>query len=235
MRKVSIGAGIFLLCELCFGQTRPASRQTARSAFEVASLKPSGPRPANDPPRPLYGTTTGGPGTPDPSRVSYSRVPLRHLIMAAYGVRALQVLGPAWLDSERYDIVAEVPPGSTKEQVSSMLQSLLAERLSMTLHHESKVFSVFELGVAKDGPKLRESEVDTSLSNDNAAKDKNGLRIPPPGGIALNVDLGYARLRATWTSVAQLIEALEDWLDSPVVDRTGLTGKYDYSVEFSFS
>ncbi len=73
------------------------------------------------------------------------------LLMTAYDVKPYQITGPPWLDSERYDIIAKVPAGATKDQVKVMWQNLLADRFGLTLHHQSKVFQVEEMQIAKGG------------------------------------------------------------------------------------
>jgi uncharacterized protein (TIGR03435 family) len=75
----------------------------------------------------------------------------------AYGAKAWQVSGPPWIQSERFDIVAKLPSGSTKEQVPEMLKPLLADRFKMALHHKVREHAVYELQIAKGGPKLKES------------------------------------------------------------------------------
>jgi uncharacterized protein (TIGR03435 family) len=99
----------------------------------------------------------GGPGSQDASRISYVNESLRNLVTEACGVKAYRVAGPDWIDTERFDIVAKVAEGSTKDQVRAMLQILLTERFQVVLHHESRDFPIFELTVAKFGTKLRPS------------------------------------------------------------------------------
>jgi uncharacterized protein (TIGR03435 family) len=102
----------------------------------------------------------GGPGTADPERMTWSGATLQALLISAYGVKTDQISGPGWLESERYDVEAKVPPGSTRPQSILMLQNLLADRFRLTLHKDTKEFSVYELTVAKDGPKLKPSPPD---------------------------------------------------------------------------
>jgi len=73
---------------------------------------------------------SGGPGTSDPQRITYTNATLQLILMDAYGVRPARTSGPGWLAPERYNIVAKVPPGATWERVSVMLQNLLAERFN---------------------------------------------------------------------------------------------------------
>src|ERR1700722_17517463 len=90
--------------------------------FEVASLKPAAP-PANGR-GPGLTFVRGGPGSSGPGQIT-SVGSLMFLMTIAYDVRSYQVLGPGWLESERFDVVAKVPHGATKEQTKVMLQNLL--------------------------------------------------------------------------------------------------------------
>lgn len=173
MLKAIIRIGLALL---------PAGAVLAQSTadqltFEVASVKPAEPQ---TPGRMMVGMR-GGPGTPDPGQATFSNVTQRVLLARAYGVQDYQISGPGWLDSERYDIVAKVPKGATKEQFMVMLQNLLAERFKLTLHHETKELPLYALVVAKNGPKLKETAppaTDESAARDGAGPADGG---PPPG------------------------------------------------------
>jgi len=83
---------------------------------------------------------SGGPGTKDPGRIHYPYMSMKNILMNAYDVKNFQISGPAWLDTERYDITATMRPDATKEQFRVMLQNLLAERFKMTVHRETKTF-----------------------------------------------------------------------------------------------
>jgi uncharacterized protein (TIGR03435 family) len=123
--------------------------QVPIETFEVASVK------ATDPSYVGPSANSGGATTSDPERVVYKAVFLRQLLLEAYDMQAYQVIGPAWMGSQRYDIVAKVPAGTTKEQYRLMLQALLRERLALSLHREPREKTVFELSVAQGMPKLR--------------------------------------------------------------------------------
>ena len=73
-----------------------------------------------------------------PGRVNWAGATLRDLIMDAYGVKRYQVTGPDWIDPERYDVVAKVPAGATKEQVRVMWQNLLADRFGLVFHRRAE-------------------------------------------------------------------------------------------------
>src|SRR4051812_19252694 len=96
---------------LCLWTCLIASGQT----FEVASVKPSPPIQPNA--RVFFGPPRGGPGTGDPGQITWAYANMMSLLMTAYDVKAFQVSGPTWIATERYDIVAKVPAGATKQQM----------------------------------------------------------------------------------------------------------------------
>ena len=91
----------------------------------------------------------------DAARVDIGSLSLAELIRIAYGVKPYQIQGPDWISAERFDVVAKLPEGASKEQVPQMLQALLAERFQLKAHRESKEHSVYALVVGKNGPSLR--------------------------------------------------------------------------------
>ncbi len=133
--RMTGAAFAFVICSALFAACtleRVASAAQTDSSlekleeFEVASVKPSAPVPPTG--GVYFGPARGGPGTPDPGLITWTYTSLRNLLMTAYDVKTYQVSGPDWLMTERYDIVARVPAGATKEQVNVMWQNLLAER-----------------------------------------------------------------------------------------------------------
>src|SRR5262245_6496527 len=147
MRRVVTGASLLpVIISAGLAQTKGAS-----PSFEVASVKPAAPQQAG-----MFRIgMRGGPGTPDPGQLTYNNVALRNVIMNAYDVRTYQINGPKWIDSERFDIVAKIPPGTSKEDFRLMLQNLLAERFGLKLHKETKDLPSYALVVGKNGPKLK--------------------------------------------------------------------------------
>src|SRR5271165_4347402 len=125
--------------------------------FDAASVKPATPPVPDGRGRIMMMGPSGGPGTKDPGRIRYPFMSLKNLLMNAYDVKSFQVSGPAFLDSERFDITATMPPETTKEQFRVMLQNLLAERFKLTVHRETKELPMYSLVVAKNGPKMKES------------------------------------------------------------------------------
>ena len=85
---------------------------------------------------------------------------LADLIRVAYRVKPYQLSGPDWMTAERFDVLAKMPEGATREQVPEMLKALLAEPFKLAVHRESKEHAVYALVVGKGGPKLKESAPD---------------------------------------------------------------------------
>ena len=146
----AIGIGMMLAAGSLPGQT-PADAP----AFEVASVKPSE---AITPAMVAAGKIHVGMKI-DGVRVDIGNFPLMQLICKAYDVKAYQVTGPGWLlTGQRFDIVANLPHGATKEQVPQMLQALLAERFKLAIHRDTKEQAVYAMVVGKSGIKMKESE-----------------------------------------------------------------------------
>ena len=149
----------------------PASRPRF-DAFEVATIKPV----EHDPKGGRFITMQGD------HRFVGKDYTLKLLIAAAYNLSPRTILGgPGWMDSDHYDILA-LTPGDvrpTHDELMSMLRNLLVARFKLTFHREQKVFSIYQLGVAKGGPKLRPS---TSAPGRACPADQHGL--PPATGDA---------------------------------------------------
>jgi uncharacterized protein (TIGR03435 family) len=202
--------------------------------FEVASVKPSPPVPASG--GLYFGPPRGGPGTPDPEQITWTYALMKTVLMTAYDLKNYQINGPAWLDSERYDIAVKIAPGATQEQVIAMWQNLLAERFGLKIHHEPKEFQVSELVVGKDGPKLKDTVQDLSLPlPPGPPQRKNGELLSPGFVVTIFPDPNgaHARSVARAQGLTQIAAMLGNQLGRPVVDKTGLMGKYDFSLEYA--
>ncbi len=217
--------------------------------FEAASVKPAAAPVPDGRGRIMIAGPSGGPGTKDPGRIRYPFMNLKQLLTTAYDVKAYQISGPAWLDSERYDITATMAPGTTKEQFQVMLQNLLAERFKVAIHRETKELPMYSLVVAKSGSKLKESaEAPPVKEGDGDAAlppmpsqpkmGPDGFPIMPKmpagrGGLMMMMMPGRARLSGERQTVSDLALRLTSQLGRPVTDATGLTGKYDITLTFS--
>jgi len=228
-------ASILLILPV-FGQTPDGL------TFEVASVKRS---PPPDPSgRVFFGPPRGGPGTSDPGQITWTNATLKNIVMTAYDVQNYQVTAPDWMSNERYDIVAKVPAGATKAQVNVMWQNLLKERFGMVVHHESKEFPVDELTVAKGGLKMKETTLPPDAEPFQPAAgpappqlDKNGaLEMNGTGAItliSLNANNPTAHMTAKGLPSSEIAIRLANMLHRPVIDKTGLTAKYDFVLEFT--
>lgn len=219
--------------------------------FEAASIKPAAP-----PGGPGGGGRAmtfrmgpqGGPGTSDPGRIRYTFMSLKTLLMNAYDVKGFQISGPAWLDSERFDVQATMPPETTKEQFRVMLQNLLAERFGVKVHHETKELPMYSLVVAKGGPKMKESAPEETTKEgaepppqplpSQPKMGADGFPILPNigggrGGIFMIMMPNRARLMGNKQTMKDLATRLSDMLSKPVIDMTELTAKYDFTLTYS--
>lgn len=179
-------------------------------AFEVASIKPS------------------GPGSSDPGIYRYGRATLLDFLCTAYNVDPFQILSAAPLNQERFDLTAKIPEGATKEQFRMMLRSLLAERFALKARVQSREFAAYELVIAKTGPKL-----DKPLASGENLPDIPANR---PSLMARNSFSGgftLVRLTSRQEPISALARMLRSADDLPIVDKTGLTGKYDFNLEYT--
>lgn len=183
-------------------------------------------------------TADGGPGTNDPTRFSTQNLNLENLVTLAYGIEHYQLSGPDWLSQERFDIVAKVPEGATREQLWLMLRNLLEERFKLAAHHEQKEIQTYELTAGKNGPKLRESrdkpEPDAAgpRASSGPSLDADGFPVLPGRGSGMAATNGRARRRFVRASMEDLARALSGQLGRPVTDATGLKGKYDFTLSW---
>ncbi len=221
-----------------------AQSGTDKLKFEVASVKPAAPIPGAP-----WTPVTGGPGTNDPVRITCRHVSLQYLLVNFYGFEGSRITGQALTNTGNdYDIVATMPVGTTKDQLNVMMQNLLKERLHLTLHREARELPVYELVLGKDGPKLKNGEeavaeppgepkktVTPALSPGGfrVKRDPDGFPSAPPGGTAYIVEEGVVQLNEHMQPISKIVPMLEKMLDRPVLDKTGLMGKYDVKIKFS--
>jgi uncharacterized protein (TIGR03435 family) len=217
-----------------------AQAPIGQPSFEVASVKPAAPNQRSSSP---FG---GGPGTRDPGRMSGTNVALIPLLTMAFGVDRIDISGPTWLSQARYDIAASVPEGTTLEQLPLMIQRLLSERFGMVAHKETREMPAFVLTVVKGGHKFKENKDESLQPRRSGAGvpplDRDGYPVFEAGttGGAGKVTEGVMRQTTVGQPISTLIDALRIDLGSitapaRIVDKTGLTGKYDYRMEYQIS
>jgi len=229
---------VFLSLTVCIAW---AQQDAAPLAFEVASVKVAAPLTPGSAPGPVI--RTGGCGVADPAMVHCTNATLKTLLMRAYGAKAYQIQGPAWIGSDGYDVMAKVPDGVPADRVPAMLQALLADRFGVKIHKETRVLPAYELSVAKGGPKLKEVEtakLPAMLEPGSALalpEPHLGSRLWPlstlPVGAAMTMTSpnGLSVIRGNIT-IEQLVKALASSLNRPVFDNTGL--KATYEIELSY-
>jgi uncharacterized protein (TIGR03435 family) len=178
--------------------------QAVRPAeFEVASIRPVVMRTAADKAaRDQVEITATG--------VTVRMASLSFLIQWAYDLKFYQVSGPEWLKSQFYEVQARAADGSSTKEMRAMTQALLAERFHLVAHTESKEQAVYALTAGKDSSKLKKSSGGAS-----------SLRVVNGGFVFTN------------TTMTEFAERLSDFVtaDRPVVDKTGLSGTYDFQLE----
>jgi uncharacterized protein (TIGR03435 family) len=182
-------------------------------AFEVATVKPVDPEPNSGRFIKMEGR----------SRFVEKAYTLKLLIAAAYDLNPKTISGgPSWVSSDLYDIFA-VTPGEvqpTHEEQMSMLRSLLTDRFKLTFHREQKDFSIYELQVAKGGPKLKPS-----------ASRPDEPAVVGPGVVYPSDRVVLPGRNATMGDFVSLLQRAI--VDRPVVDKTGLSGRYDFDLEWA--
>ena len=225
-----------------------AQAPAAKPQFEVATIKPA---PPLNPAMIAAGKMHVGMSV-DAARVDIGFLSLNDLIMLAYKVKQHQLVGPDWMKNQRFDILAKMPEGATKEQVPEMLQGLLAERFGLTFHKEMKEQSVYGLVVAKGGPKLKESS--TEAEAPPKAEEKGGNTInfgggqirqsgnsmvmkanDQPGSTKMTMADGKMKMESTKVKMDAFAEMVSRFVGKPVVDMTELKGSYDITLEISMA
>ncbi len=196
--------GIAAVAFLASGQSETEPR------FEAASVKPS------DPNSPMRAATP-------PGRLNLSHMTLKQCILFAWGSMPYLIFGgPAWLDSDTYDIAATLEnqsglpaaPAEQRKQIAAALQLLLEERFKLQIHKEMRVLPLYNLTVAKNGFKLKQGE---DLPQDT------------PAGFA---GRGVMRIMRRNIPISQLAFILSGNLGVPVEDKTGLQGTYSIALEW---
>ena len=200
--------------------------------FEAASIRPSNLENLNIAAGIRAGVRADG------AQVRYTFVPLITYVGYAYEIRNYQIVGPDWLRSELFDIVAKLPDGSTTKEVPRMLRALLEDRFGLKVHRETKEFPVYALEIAKGGLKMEELTADPSDAVDllnplnvSFTADRAGGTFSLGGGSYFTAgDKGVEGKKLSMTALTYM---LTPFLDRPAIDMTGLKGVYDLELNIS--
>ncbi len=219
MRKITYALALFLTIAAVLLLLAPSlhAQSAPPLAFDVVSIKRS----------------TSGPGPTmiispiDSDRIIVANATPRSIIGETNNIRLHDLITglPAWADSETYDIEAKVAASDLAAfhkllpmQRNPMMLSILADRFHFAFHFETRTLPAYTLVVSKGGPRLKQVEPATLA---------NGLK--DPGGI----DMTRNQITATGASMTPLLHVLQMQLGRPIVDRTGLTGNYDFTLKFA--
>jgi bla regulator protein blaR1 len=213
--------------------------------FEVASIKPN--KSADN--RVMMSVQPGG-------RFTATNVTLRMMIRNAYQLQESQITGgPSWIADERFDIVAKAESGDTMgdpfraEQTGQpsrgqlMIRALLAERFKLVVHNEDKEMPIYALVLARSdgklGPQLKTSETDcVALIAAGRARGRGPMPpVPPPGPGApppqCGIRIGPGNMAVGGSPMSQVATSLSMFAGRIVVDKTGLSGSYDFTLSWT--
>jgi uncharacterized protein (TIGR03435 family) len=214
--------------------------------FDAATVKPDQLGPG------AFGMK-GGPGTNDPGRVTWRKVSLVDLMATAFHMDRRNILGPSWISglggAQLYAFTATMSANTSKHDFELMFQRFLTEQFRIKLHHEPKLFPAYDLVVAPGGPKLKvsadqdSSETTTPMFASDVRYDADGFLILPPGHrTAAVVKNGLHQTYQQFT-MSEFAEGLMGQVTPDgdrthyaiVVDKTGLTARYDFRLKFDQS
>jgi uncharacterized protein (TIGR03435 family) len=237
----------------------PQFAQTqAKPSFDVISIKPTAP-----------GQRGGGGGVRG-DKYTMSSIPLRALLQTAYQrpssggpVAQLQIIGaPGWIDADRYDIQATADCSGgpvSREQLQLMVRSLVEERFQLKAHLETRELPIYNLVVAKDGPKIKRSEDQTPVAQTQVQPPQLCAPLPPPptnppipfvppgqrgspfdpaspaprgfmGGLFSS---SLIMFRGSAVPLTNMIGMMQQQVGRPVIDKTELKGLFDFTLRFS--
>jgi uncharacterized protein (TIGR03435 family) len=209
-----------LICAMCVAAGVAAVRGQEPS-FEVASVKVN-----------TSGAAISRMAAPaGTGRFEATNTPVRMLILNAYGIPSFQLAGgPSWIESMRVDVVARAATTATRDEISSMVRTLLAERFNLAVHREPREMPVFSLVVARDdrrlGPRLTPSTTDCPSVTTAAPQ-------LPSGQLLCTTRMSPVSINAGGMTMARLAQTLSGIVGRVVTDETKLAGSYDLQLTFA--
>ena len=193
-KRILLAALVVVPVGRSFGQT------TLAPAFEAASIKPSKAEPGSS-----SGITTRK------GSISARNVTLKRCIRGAYDVQESQIVGPKWVDLDRYDIDAKAAGPSGDRDLMAMLQSLLADRFGLAFHRETRELPGYALVVGKNGLKAKRSQPDAESRSSSSRE----------------------AIDAQACSMRRLAQKLSEVIHVPVADLTGVAGEFDFQLKWT--
>jgi uncharacterized protein (TIGR03435 family) len=203
---------VALLSILAVGVCAPGQTAGTRAAFDVTSVKPAGGAQFL-----AFRSDPGG---------VHLVGPLGFFIRYAYATQDYQLEGgPGWIQTENYVVEGKAATNHNPQEVRSMVQALLEDRFALKIHRETKNGPIYSLVMARKGSKMKPS-VEGSCVSPAPGKP------PEPGTTACGYRPGLGTLDAKGVTVAVLADFLSSIVGRPVVDQTGLTGRFDFRLEY---
>jgi uncharacterized protein (TIGR03435 family) len=234
---VKFGIGLIILAVMPALSQSPAAQQPS---FEVASVKPvqfgPGPKGPVDVTLGCHGTDSHSPGITLPMGRCISRFePLRMVIALAYDVppallypyEGKVVIGPAWINSEIYDIEAKAESPTTEAQLKLMLQTLLAERFKLKLHREEREMPVYALVAGKNGVKFPKAPEDRDCGEQKRSDHRYELGASDLAGQCHGFVPDKGALTGRSVDMSDFAEMLAIWAGRKVIDKTAIEGLFD--------
>jgi uncharacterized protein (TIGR03435 family) len=155
-------------------------------------------------------------------------MPLRQVIPLAYKVEEFQLIGaPGWIDSEHYDIEGKADGTATRGEMNGpMLQALIEDRFKAVVHGETRELPVYFLTLSRNGSKVKTGP---------CIKRESNTPVPPDQreSVCGYMRIGHGSLRSAGTELQHLTDALSGILKRKVLDRTGLTGEFDFNLKWA--
>jgi uncharacterized protein (TIGR03435 family) len=230
MNSLGQAAGALVVVAVFSAQNRAQSVRAPRPEFEAATVKAS-----RDGKSGVRATT---------SRLTLDSVPLRVMVSVAYKTRPSQIIGgPAWSDSTMFDVQGKAAEAAGTDSMLLMLQALLEDRFQLKIRHEIREGPVYELTVAKGGYRLKPSRDCVPFDPNHLPRQTTPgeARIDYCGRMSRGGDGSRSTVEGTGVDVIpriglltpSIIGFLSETLDRTVIDKTGLTGAFDFRLEWA--
>lgn len=201
---------LLMLCTAVFGQT-----------FEVASIKPSDPKANGSLMRPL------------PDGIQLKGFTLKDMIVTAWGVESFHVTGgPKWLDQERFDILAKEGRPLKPHEMPPLLRALLTDRFQLVVRQETREMPVYDLVLARKDGKLGPKMIESQCAVYDADHPRPATLPPSQKGCGGSSG-SPSMMHAKGSQLRGLVIAVSRSLERTVIDKTGLTGKFDMTLDWS--
>jgi uncharacterized protein (TIGR03435 family) len=229
LRSIIRSGLVFFASCFCHGQAPDKALTFDAPRFAVVSIKRNPSR------EPLSMAAPMGVGYRPGGRLVAGNAPVTMLIQRAYSVQGFQVVGgPAWIQTDGYDIEAKPESNTDQKRMWLMLRTLLADRFKLTMHNETRNLPVYELQAVKGGPKLQAPRGGACSEVLTGPPEPGQQRPAPPCGPGLlksGTGLSMEGINVSMPAFAKMLSTL---LGREVVDKTGFSGRFALHLEFAF-